>query len=158
MNPYDLIRLAGQLASGAVGSGIGRPRQVELRRAMSTAYYAMFHALALCCANMVVGSTPGSRDEEAWRQTYRALEHGRARSQCENRTILRFTTAICNFGEKFVKMQSQRHLADYAPEASFEREEVLQMIDEAEQAISEFDALPSLDRRAFAVYLLFRTR
>ena len=158
MNPYDLIRLARQLASGAVGSGIGRPRQVELRRAMSTAYYAMFHALALCCANMVVGSTPGSRDEESWRQTYRALEHGRARSQCENRTILRFTTTICNFGEKFVKMQSQRHLADYAPEASFDREEVLQMIDEAEQAISEFDAVPSIDKRAFSVYVLFRTR
>ena len=55
-------------------------------------------------------------------------------------------------------MQSQRHLADYAPEASFEREEVLQMIDEAEQAISEFDAVPSIDKRAFSVYVLFRTR
>ena len=158
MNPYDLIRLARQLASGAVGSGVGRPRQVELRRAMSTAYYAMFHALALCCANMVVGSTPGSRDEEAWRQTYRAPEHGRAKSQCQNRAILRFPAEICNFGEKFVEMQQYRHSADYASEASFVREEVLQMIDEAEQAISEFDDVPSIDRRAFAVYVLFRSR
>ena len=158
MNPYDLITLARQLASGAVGSGIGRPRQVELRRAMSTAYYAMFHALALCCANMVVGSTPGNRDEEAWRQTYRALEHGRARSQCRNRAILRFPPAICSFGELFVKMQRYRHLADYAPEATFEREEVLQLINETEQYISDFDAVPSIDRRAFAVYVLFRNR
>ena len=146
------------MASGAVGSGIGRPRQVELRRAVSTAYYALFHALALCCANMVVGSTPGNRNEEAWRQTYRALEHGRARSQCENRAILRFPPEICKFGEKFVEMQQYRHFADYAPEARFERDEVLQLIDQTEQSLSDFDDVPSIDRRAFAVYVLFRSR
>ena len=39
MDPYDLLRIARQLASGELGSGRGRPRQAELRRAVSAAYY-----------------------------------------------------------------------------------------------------------------------
>ena len=57
MNPDDLLRIAEGLARGALGSGMGRPRQAELRRAISAAYYAMFHALALCGANTLVGAT-----------------------------------------------------------------------------------------------------
>ena len=44
MNPRDLIKIARQLASGAVDGNRGRPRQAELRRAVSAAYYALFHA------------------------------------------------------------------------------------------------------------------
>ena len=55
MNPDDLIRIAEHLASGGVRGRIGRPVQAELRRAVSATYYALFHALARCCANMLVG-------------------------------------------------------------------------------------------------------
>ena len=85
MNPHDLIRIARQLASGAVGENRGRPRQAELRRAVSAAYYALFHALAHCCANRLAGS---GRDEAAWIQTYRALEHGHARNQCNDQSAM----------------------------------------------------------------------
>ena len=44
MDPDDLLRIAEGLARGALGSGVGRPRQAELRRAVSAAYYSMFHA------------------------------------------------------------------------------------------------------------------
>lgn len=66
MNPRDLIRIARQLASGAVGGNRGRPRQAELRRAVSAAYYAMFHALALSGANTLAGSTRANRSQRAW--------------------------------------------------------------------------------------------
>lgn len=56
MNPRHLIRIARQLASGVVSGSRGRPRQAELRRAMSAAYYALFHALAYCCADRLAGS------------------------------------------------------------------------------------------------------
>ena len=83
VNPDDLIRIAEHLASGGVGGGIGRPVQAELRRAVSATYYALFHALARCCANMLVGvATPASRSQQAWTQVYRALEHGHAKNQC----------------------------------------------------------------------------
>ena len=43
MNPARLISIATQLA---LSSGDTPERQEDLRRAVSTAYYAMFHALA----------------------------------------------------------------------------------------------------------------
>ena len=65
----------------------GRPRQTELRRAVSAAYYALFHTLANSCATTLVGSTRANRDQTAWRQTYRSLEHGHAQRQCDNRSL-----------------------------------------------------------------------
>ena len=65
---------------------------------------------------------------------------------------------IQEFGEMFVEMQQQRHEADYDPGAAFCRDEVLQLIDGVENAITQFDGVPSIDRRAFAVFVLFRSR
>ena len=117
MNPHDLIRIARQLASGAVGETRGRPRQAELRRAVSTAYYALFHALAFCCAHRLAGS---DRTNAAWVQTYRALEHGHARNQCDNQSVMGgFPQEIQDFGNCFILMQAQRQRADYSPSATF---------------------------------------
>ena len=158
MNPHDLLRVAYQLA---LEPGIGRPRQANLRRAISAAYYALFHALANCCADMLAGSTRANRSQRAWRQTYRALEHRFAKNQCVNRSIMtRFPPEIQGFGEAFVDMQALRHTADYDPDPddSFTRAGTLQRIEESEQAIHRFENAPANDRRAFAIYVLLRLR
>ena len=159
MNPEELLRIARHLASGGVGSGLGRPRQAELRRAVSAAYYAMFHALARCCADLLVGANRASRDQVAWEQTYRALEHGHARNQCNNFSAMaRFPAEIFNFGRWFVAMQRYRHQADYAPEISFSRIQVEELIGQTERCIADFNAAPARDRRSFATHVLFRLR
>lgn len=61
MNPYDLIRIARHLATGGVSGDRGRPRQADLRRAISAAYYALFHALCRCCADTLAGATLADR-------------------------------------------------------------------------------------------------
>ena len=55
-------------------------------------------------------------------------------------------------------MQQNRHDADYDPEATFLRNEVMDFINQIEEVIINFDNVPSIDRRAFAVYVLFRLR
>ena len=154
MNPRDLIRIARQLASGAVSGGRGRPRQAELRQAVSATYYALFHALALCGANLLAGS---NRDRPAWQQAYRALEHGHARNQCNDRSAMgTFPAEIRRFGDRFVLMQDQRQQADYSPNVDFARDWVLQLIDESEDAIEALESAPTADRRAFALHVLLR--
>ena len=156
MNPRDLIRIARQLASGAAGENRGRPRQAELRRAVSATYYALFHALAHCCANRLAGST---RTGAAWIQTYRALEHGHARNQCNDQSAMSVLPAeIQDFGKRFVFMQRQRQQADYSPSATFARDRVIQLITEAEGAITDLESAPNADRRAFALHVLLRRR
>ena len=145
--------------SGGVGSGMGRPRQDELCRAVSCAYYAMFHSLAGCCADMLVGATRARRNQEAWRRAYRALEHGYAKNQCANARMLgRFPAEIQRFGELFIYMQRERHTADYDPDANYSRSEVIQFIDDTENAIAGFEDVDARYRRAFAVYVLLRNR
>ena len=137
----------------------GKPSQVVLRRALSTAYYAMFHMLAKCGADLLVGGSGAGRSNEAWRQVYRALEHGVAKSACKNATTLsKFPREIEDFGNVFVTMQEKRHKADYDPAARFYKSSVIQDINAAEQAIKGFDAADIKDRRAFAAYVLFKTR
>ena len=159
MDPHDLLQIATGLARGAISGGMGRPRQAELRRAISAAYYALFHTLALCGANTLVGTMRTSQNRPAWIQVYRALEHGYARNQCNNReTLSRFSQDIQSFASLFVYMQRYRQTADYAPDVSFSRSEVVQLIDETARIITRFDNVDTVERRAFAVLILFRLR
>ena len=159
MNPEDLIRIARHLAAGGVGGRRGRPRQAELRRAVSAAYYALFHALARCCADMLVGSTPARRRQPAWERAYRSLEHGVAKDRCNNQREMRqFPAEIQDFGQWFVVIQRYRHQADYVPEATFSRSQVLELISEADRAIAGFRRADTIDQRAFAIHVLFRSR
>ena len=156
MNPHDLIRTARQLASGDLGSGRGRPRQAELRRAVSTPYYAMFHALARTAADLLIGPSRSNRIETLWLQIYRSLEHGYARSQCQNAAIRQFPSKIQDFADQFVEMQRNRHDADYNPSKTFARYEALRLISECEDNIIALENTSAQDRRAFAVYVMFR--
>lgn len=157
MKALDLITAARLLAEQPRR---GRPPEANLRRAISTAYYALFHCLAECCADMVVGGPGSKRDMAAWSQTYRALEHGTARRRCgDTSAISRFHVEIQNFADKFVEMQGLRHSSDYNPSTQVPtRAEVRQYINDAENAIRRFPNAPIVERRAFAVHILMAVR
>ena len=128
MNPDDLLVVADSLAAG---EGPGRPRQIELRRAVSTTYYALFHTLANNCADLLVGPRSPSQTNQAWRQAYRALDHGEVKRKCmqgPGKPILdtHFPRSIRDFARQFVKMQEIRNKADYDPLEPFTRSVVLQ--------------------------------
>ena len=74
-----ISRLLAEISEGVEARRISQ--QARLRRAISTAYYAMFHALAKSNADALIGSTPQSRGLAAWSQVYRALEHGFVKAQ-----------------------------------------------------------------------------
>ena len=134
-----------------------RPRQAFLSRAQSTLYYAMFHALARCCADMLVGSSRSSVSEAAWRQVYRALEHGFARSQCLNRRVMQdFSQPIESFANHFVTMQLKRHAADYDPDYRTSKSEVLRDLRATVEVIGGLSRATVSERRAFAAWVLLR--
>ena len=71
---------------------------------------------------MLVGGAGADRSEQAWRQTYRALQHGPARERCAHGNIEWFPNEIQDLAYVFVNMQKKRHSADYDPEAAFSNE------------------------------------
>ena len=87
---------------------------------------------------MLVGGPGANRSEAAWRQAYRALNHGLAKKRCAQQKIRDFPNGIQDLASAFVDMQKKRHTADYDPDAAFSKLEVIQSISEAEDVIRGF--------------------
>ena len=152
MTPHDLMEAARALAE----PDHGRPTQARLRRAVSSVYYAMFHTLAVTAADLLMGTARGA----AWHRVYRALEHGRARSACQQgRTMREFPAGIREFAKTFTELQTERQQADYALDAeTYETTDVLASIVSAERAIALFEQVDAESRRNFVAHVLFRQR
>jgi uncharacterized protein (UPF0332 family) len=151
----DLIATARDL----VEAKMGKPRQSNLRRAVSTAYYAIFHCLAKCCADLLIGGTNADKGTPAWRHVYRALEHGQAVKACkDNNKLKTLPKEIQDFANTFVASQKKRQVADYDPTEKFFKSSVIQDIDDIEEVIKRFTTLPAKHRRAFAAFVLFKNR
>ena len=126
-----------------------QPSQGALRRATSTAYYAMFHALATSNANLIAGArTPAN--QQHWTTTYRALRHSRAQNPLHGWPHL-FSQPIQDFASVIGDMKRRREGADYNPDATFAQEQVNTWIDHAEQAITDFNAAPIPERAMVAI-------
>ena len=159
-----LIDLARDEANPA---GMGAPRQVNLRRAVSTAYYAVFHALlGNVSETFVADNVPRSRA-----LFYRAMEHGRAKDRCiklgknpldqkESTFFQRpeFIPELRKFANAFVRLQELRHRSDYDPDYRLTRAQALQIVDDARQAIDDLHSSEGTQRNEFLAYLLLGLR
>jgi hypothetical protein len=153
LKPHDLLATSRLLVS----ANKHKPTQANLRRAVSTIYYALFHAMARNGADMLIGGEGAVKSSHAWVEVYRSLSHGTAKSACESKAvILRFPIEIVNFSQKFVEMQGKRHDADYDPGTKFYRSDVLNDLDSVDLAIKSFGSVSVKDKRAFASWVLFK--
>ncbi len=156
MNPSDLLATARELLSPPRG---GPPTEASLRRAISSAYYALFHFLARECADLLIGAGGSDRSDAAWRQVYRALEHGPAKTKCRKREMMRrFPEGIRSFASVFAELQEKRHAADYDPSAQFTETDTSTDIAAVADTMAKFISAPVRDRRAFCAYILFKDR
>ena len=130
----------------------------RLGKAVSTAYYAMFHALAQNNAETLVGDSGTERATIAWSRTYRALEHRAAYRQLRETQLTNFSGPVREFGVTFRALQEYRHRADYDPQSQFSRLEALSLIGAAESAIRNFLTATSEERRDLAAHVLFTSR
>ena len=130
-------------------------RQACMRRAVSSAYYAVFHALCFICADELVG----------WSRTavlppiYRSLDHGTARKKLTGNEARGIAPEVKRIGDLFALLQEQRHAADYSPPAPlFDPKRTFALIDDARDAIALIEALGSESRLRLAVLLVARQR
>ena len=137
--------------------GKRRQKTVYLRRAVSDAYYAMFHALCINNADHLVGVT--RRSSEAWVRVYRGLDHSRSKELFKKRTFGSRNPAFQIIASAFIELQEQRHLADYDPRPNFRsRNQVGPIIVLSELAIQAIEALPADDARLLASLLIVKDR
>jgi hypothetical protein len=129
------------------------------RRAVSTAYYAVFHALAKSCAGILLPSV--GHQSDAYQRICRALDHGPLKAAFAASTgPLKNREPLQKIGEAVIQLQSERHRADYMPasRAFFSPNQAEALIARARRAVMEIEALSSRDRVALATWLLFKSR
>ena len=142
MDWVELIRASRLLAGGL-------PSQEALRRAVSTAYYAMFHALATSNADLIVG-TKAQANQFNWIATYRSLRHFRAENPLHGWPHL-FSPPVQNFAAVIGSIKTERENADYNPNVSYMKNQVNTWIDRAEQVIIAFNAASPQERAMVAI-------
>lgn len=150
----SLIRTAKRL----VPAQTQRPTQANLRRCISTCYYAMFHALAKACADGLVGATKSRRPNRAWVEVYRGLDHGTSKNACSGVRNIDFPKSIKDFSEAFVQLQDARHAADYDPMVRPTKSDALFFISLAETSIAALQSVSLTDKRAFAAWVLISSK
>ena len=153
IDPQELISTCYKLVPLAASE----PTDADMRRAISTAYYAIFHTLAASNAELIAGQPQSSVSAYAWERVYRRLDHGRAQNNL--RAILnQISQAGRHFTETFIDLQDRRREADYDPNASIARTRTLNVIAQADTAIRDLAQLPEEERRLLAAQSIFDRR
>ena len=142
----ELLDLADFLAGR--GAGQGRPRTIYLRRAISSAYYAMFHKLCQHIAEDLIGETSWSPKHAAaarWiaHTDLTALaEAANGRGNLALRNILDPVDArVAGLFKDFLDLQGARHSADYDDFFDVTKSMTLSYIDSARSAVNSADQL-----------------
>lgn len=162
--PRDLLEQARHLAR----RDRRRPRQVNLRRAVSAAYYALFHLLTEAATRSICAR----RTESLEPVIRRTFEHRAMRRVCEqfargtppphwDRATAAVPDTLRRIARTFVDMQGNRHEADYDFSQKYTRSDVDNMIQQCEQALARWQKLRRADRPvtdSFLLALLFGGR
>ena len=147
----------------------GPPRQVNLRRAISAAYYGVFHATLKAAADQYVGVTRQSSAE--YLLVYRSVDHKTLRDLCQEikkeNLPARYTrhappggfkASIREFASAVLELQEKRHAADYDPSIRIKSADAILAVNTARSALRRFGKAKSNQRRAFLSLLLFEPR
>lgn len=166
LNPDHLFEQAEKLIQPPAA---GPPRQVDLRRAISSAYYGVFHATLTKAADEFVGVT--QRATPRYGLLYRSIDHGILRELCSEvkkqnlpKKYARyapdtgFDLNIKAFATAVVELREKRHSADYDPLVRVKTADAKLAIDTARTALQRFANASEACRKSFLALLLFPPR
>ncbi|MBI2300998.1 MAG: hypothetical protein HYU66_18965 [Armatimonadetes bacterium] len=160
--PADLLEQAYHLARRERR----RPRQASLRRAVATAYYALFHQLVEDAMGNLLGKASTARP---LRQALgRACSHAAMAKACRSFEAASLPSPLAaarggapvhpdmrQVARTFLRLQKQRHLADYDLNALFNRVEALRLVALADSALATWKRVRrSNDGRLFLACLV----
>ena len=133
----DLLQQALQL----IHNEPRKPKQASLRRAVSTAYYALFHML-------ISESVANWRITNLRSELARAFDHGTMKAASDRLLQLHFVgerppvvSALKFVAKTFGELQQNRHKADYDNAKFWMKTEALELVRSAERAFGEWRSI-----------------
>ncbi len=173
--PFELLRLARRL----LGRGAKAPDQASLRRAISTAYYALFHLLTFEAGGIFVSqletiestvqldtikSMVRSYDHNLMLKASKSFANGKLPIKLDplgntlaDRKRQPIMDRLKSVAKTFVDLQEARHLADYDLAQHYDRQAARRFVELAEAAFADWDQVreDDLARIYLACLLLF---
>lgn len=175
IQPEALLQHARRLAGEG---GLGPPPEVDLRRGVSAAYYAVFHEITEQAARHLLSSSPLSI-QNAIRRTWTHGEIDRIAEAIVDRSAVLahnpaapVPNALRRFGplldlcagdlveslRLFRELQEQRHRADYDHEAAFDKASLVTACESADHARARMnDASPAAREACYTILTVQRT-
>ena len=159
----DLLEQAVRLAT----LDVRKPKQANLRRAVSSAYYAGFHLLVDEACRVLIGA---QYNQAPFRQVLgRAFAHGVMKEACKSfgggtlkkgvakglPVSFAIPGELRDLALAFVDLQEKRHLADYDLTERFKRSDVLMLISRVRNRVESFTRLPSSNEKRFFLACLW---
>jgi len=140
---------------------------VDLRRAISAAYYAVFHATLAAAADHYVGAA--NRATSQYTLAYRSVDHRELRELCSRVSappgrLAQYVPAggfdvdIKAYAQALLELQEKRLDADYNPSIRVRTSDARLAIGTARDALRRLQATHSSSREAFLGLLLFKVR
>jgi uncharacterized protein (UPF0332 family) len=156
----DLLKQARSLAS----QDPNRSKDASVRRAISTAYYALFHFLIDEATRILIGTS--LKDKPLRQLLSRCFQHQSMAKACKqivdlanNRTnpasaygsfapsLLKHAKDLQVVAKTFTDRQGHRHLADYDLGTNHSRADALISVREVEEAMRAWNRIKKADRR-----------
>lgn len=169
INPDHLLEQAARLLERRSGASL--IRQADRRRAISSAYYAVFHLATGALADELVGTTSAARKSPRYALVCRSVDHNRLRKLCEQvaagtpdgNLVACFPSGgigadLQKFSTEVKQLQEKRNQADYDPSHWIRIEDAQTAIASARTAIESFRNATAARRKAFLILLAFKSR
>ena len=143
LEPTALIDTADNAVNNTSSSD---PSRETIHRAISTAYYAVFHAINASNATAQNGVPTNPATAQAWTTTYRHMRHNSAaRSLKQHFFNLNPDTRI--LANSFINLKTARETADCDPNRALITGDANHWIREARNALIALQAMSAADRQ-----------
>jgi hypothetical protein len=156
LNPDHLLDQASRLISSL---GRGAPRQADLRRAISSTYYALFHAIVTQAADDFFGKP--QRASPLYQKVFRSVEHRKLRRLCDDivksnlpRNHSIFGHDLIAVASAVIDLQEKRHSADYDPHYRVNISDANSAVKAARAALASFRSLNRERQTVFSSLLI----
>ena len=164
INSEHLLDQADRLVESPSG---GAPRQTDLRRAISNAYYALFHALLCDAADDFAGVS--RRQSPRYAMVYRSVSHKHLRNLCDDIVKSKlpqkytlyapaggFGPDILAVAAALADLQERRHMADYDPLARITLSDARLAVATSKAALARLKTSNKNKRKAFLSLVVFQ--
>jgi hypothetical protein len=163
--PQDLLAQAEHLAR----RDRRKPKQANLRRAVSSAYYALFHLLVQDSSGMMIS---GNAQRELRNLVRRAYDHGDMRAAAQRfatpssfpphlRSVVKgsIPPELSRVAQTFADLQEERHRADYSMTTRLTRQQTVVQVRRVHRAFQEWKSIRATsEARVFMAALLLGKR